>query len=141
MTMGDISLTTEDQIRAHQRALRTPGLSHNQRLHLLKEILTLGAGRYQHLLMGTGVDPRRFVQLASKALYDVPQLVECDHNSFFDAVRDCAQFGWELGGALAEATIVPFGSEATLIPGYRGLIRLAWQGGHLRSYDVEVVYE
>lgn len=51
-----------------------------------------------------------------------------------------AQLGLE-PGPLGEAYLVPYGDQVTFIPGYRGLIKLAWNSGQLRTIAARVVHE
>lgn len=51
-----------------------------------------------------------------------------------------AQLGLE-PGPLGEAYLVPFGRKVTFIAGYRGLIKLAWQSGQVRTISAHVVRE
>jgi recombination protein RecT len=60
--------------------------------------------------------------------------------SFLGALMTCSQLGLE-PGPLGEAYFVPFKGEVTFIPGYRGLIKLAWQSGQLSSIAAHVVHK
>jgi recombination protein RecT len=68
-----------------------------------------------------------------------PKLQTCRPESLLGALMTMAQLGLE-PGPLGEAYLVPFGEEVTFIPGYRGLIKLAWQSGQLRHIAAHVVY-
>lgn len=86
------------------------------------------------------MDPDRLARIALTVLRQTPGLARCTPNSFLGALMTCAQLGLE-PGPLGEAYLVPFGNEVTFIPGYRGLIKLAWQSGQLESIDAQVVHE
>lgn len=65
-----------------------------------------------------------------------PKLLQCTADSLFSALLESTRFGLSVGkGVMAEAYIVPFSDRknnitiATLIPGYRGLRKLARQAG------------
>lgn len=60
--------------------------------------------------------------------------------SFLGALLTASQLGLE-PGPLGEAYLVPYGNAVTFIPGYRGLIKLAWQSGQLRNIDAHVVHD
>jgi recombination protein RecT len=52
-----------------------------------------------------------------------------------------AELGLTPGSLLGEAYFVPFGNEVQLIPGYKGLIKLARQSGEVLSISAYVVDE
>lgn len=74
----------------------------------------------------------RLIRLAVTCYRMTPALTQCDRTSLFGAVMQCAQLGLE-PGVLGEAYIVPFKGRAQLIPGYQGLVKLAYQSGEVRS--------
>jgi len=59
----------------------------------------------------------------------------------------CAFLGLEPGAILGHVFFVPFKNskkgiyECTLIPGYKGLIKLIRQGGDIMTFDSHVIYE
>lgn len=65
-------------------------------------------------------------------------LVKCSPISIVGAALHAAQLGLEVG-PLGEAYLVPRGGVCTYSPSYRGLIKLAANGGV--DVDAEVVYE
>jgi len=65
-------------------------------------------------------------------------LVKCDALTIVGAALHAAQLGLEVG-PLQEAYLVPYGSTCQLIVGYKGLIKLAYQGGW--ETDAETVRE
>ncbi|MBB5154992.1 recombination protein RecT [Saccharopolyspora phatthalungensis] len=67
-------------------------------------------------------------------------LQRCRPESLLGALMTSAQLGLE-PGPLGEAYLVPYGDQVTFIPGYRGLIKLAWNSGQLRNISARVVHE
>lgn len=66
------------------------------------------------------------------------ELIKCTPISIVGAALHAAQLGLEVG-PMKEAYLVPRGGVCTYEPGYRGLIKLAWNGGV--DVDAETVYE
>lgn len=72
------------------------------------------------------------------ALLDFSQnewLRKCTPETIYASLITSAQLGLEIGAAKGEAYLVPFKGKCTLVPGYRGLIKLA-----LRSKAVKSIY-
>ena len=74
------------------------------------------------------VSVEKFLRVAMTALQQNPDLLTKDRPSLFAAVVTAAQLGLLPDAQLGEAYFVPFKGKVTLIPGYRGLIKLARQG-------------
>jgi recombination protein RecT len=70
----------------------------------------------------------KFLRVAITAIQQNPSLLSADRNSLFAAVVTAAQLGLLPDSQLGEAYFVPFKGKVQLIPGYRGLIKLARQG-------------
>jgi recombination protein RecT len=86
------------------------------------------------------VTAERLARVALTEIRRNPRLLDCSIPSLLGAVMLCAQLGLE-PGPLGFAYLVPFGGEVTMIPGYRGLLDLAWRSGRLRSFVARVVRE
>ncbi|MCV2395958.1 recombinase RecT [Actinotalea sp. M2MS4P-6] len=86
------------------------------------------------------MDPDRLARIALTVLRQTPQLARCNPQSFLGALMTSAQLGLE-PGPLGEAYLVPYGNNVTFIPGYRGLVKLAWQSGQLKSIAAHTVHE
>ena len=78
-----------------------------------------------HLRQNVG----RYARLALSEFRQNEKLALCDPRSIFAAVILASQMGWELGGTLGHAYLVPYGKEAQLIPGWKGLVDLAHRSG------------
>lgn len=91
------------------------------------------------------LNPDRMARIATTTLRQTPLLARCTPESFLGALMSAAQLGLE-PGPLGEAYLVPFRDgrtgnyQVTFIPGYKGLIKLAWQSGQLADIWAEVVY-
>jgi recombination protein RecT len=76
-----------------------------------------------------------------------PDLARCDPYSFLGAVMQCAQLGLEPGSGLGHAYLIPFNNrklgimECQLIPGYRGLMDLAYRSGQVLNIKSNVVHQ
>jgi recombination protein RecT len=95
------------------------------------------------LVAPSGFSPTRLTRIALNALARNPRLLECKPQSIVHAVTLSAELGLELGGALGEAYLVPFKekgvTKAQMIPGYRGLIKLAVQHPDVASMRADLV--
>lgn len=85
--------------------------------------------------------PTRVVKIVLSAVLRTPALKACSMASILDAVMKAAEMGLEPGSATGEAYLVPYGKVCTLIPGYRGLISLAYRSGFVISVKAQVVYQ
>lgn len=98
--------------------------------------------------------PERYLSLAMLAIYRSPELqracIEAPH-TVVDAILRAAQLGFEIGGPVPAAHLVPFfgkvpgtdrkAMQAVMIPDYRGLINLAVESGAILSADARIVYD
>ena len=74
----------------------------------------------------------RIMRIALTAFRKVPTLAECDPVSVLAAVIQASQLGLEVQQN-GEAFLVPFDKECQLIPGYKGLMKLARNSGLVRD--------
>lgn len=91
--------------------------------------------------------PERMTQIAIFEMQRVPRLAECEPGTLVGSVLNASVLGLEIGSHLGEAYLVPFWSakrsrfECQLIPGYRGLTKLARQSRQLVMIDAHCVFE
>lgn len=88
----------------------------------------------------SNVDPTRLVRMALMSIAKTAKLAQCKPDSLLLQVCDAAALGLTCGGGTQEAYLVPFKDTATLIIGYRGLVKLARQSGEIASISAEAVY-
>ncbi len=86
------------------------------------------------------MDSERFTRVALTVVRQSADLQRCRPESLLGALMTSAQLGLE-PGPLGEAYLVPYGDQVTFIPGYRGLIKLAWNSGQLKNISARVVHE
>lgn len=91
------------------------------------------------MAMPKGEGGRRLIRGAITAMQRTPQIALCDHRSIFSSLLTCAQLGLNLDGR--EAHLVPFKGACTLVPDYKGLVRLAIQSGSLSHIHADVICE
>ena len=91
-------------------------------------------------LSGTALNAERFTRIALTLTRKDPELQKCRAETLLGALMTSAQLGLE-PGPLGEAYFIRFGDECTFVPGYRGLVKLAWNSGQLRHIDADVVLD
>lgn len=87
------------------------------------------------------ITPERMARTFLTAVVNTPKLLECDPGSLIKAVVEAAQLGLPTDGVLGHGYILPYGSKAKFIPGYRGLMDLARRSGQVDWIQSRVVYE
>ena len=83
--------------------------------------------------------PERFARVAITALTRTPKLAECSPASMMKCLLDLSAMGLEPDGRRAH--LIPYGSEATLVIDYKGLVELIRRSGDVVSIRAETVCE
>jgi len=86
-----------------------------------------------------GVD--RMMRIALSIFRRDANLRKCSPESFVAAIWQSCELGLEPNTPLGLAYLVPYKTECTFIPGYKGLLKLAYQSGMIKSIRAHVVYE
>ena len=81
----------------------------------------------------------RFARVAITALTRTPKLADCTPASLMKCLLDLSAMGLEPDGRRAH--LIPYGTEATLIIDYKGLIELIRRSGDVISIRAETVCE
>lgn len=86
------------------------------------------------------LDANRMIRIAMTSIQKTPKLLDCTQASLIGAVMQAAQLGLEPDGLLGQAYLVPYKTTATLIPGYKGLLKLARNSGEISTIYAHEVY-
>src|SRR5262249_6407289 len=92
-------------------------------------------------VLGKDGNVERFARIALTCALRKPEIGACSRQSFALAVMEAAQLGLELDSVSGMAYLVPFKGVVTLIPGYRGLIQLAYRHPKVVEITPHLVYE
>ena len=87
------------------------------------------------------VTPEKMYRVMLTSVNRVPKLLNCTGMSLLAAGMAACETGLLPSGILGEAAIVPFGSEAVFIPGYKGLVKLIYQTGKYESVTSAIIYK
>lgn len=93
------------------------------------------------------MNPDRMARVAMTSILRTPKLLECDAVSLMGAIVTCSQLGLEPDPVLGHAHLVPFRNrrrgtyEVTVIPGYKGLMKLARNSGEIATIDAKTVHQ
>lgn len=90
--------------------------------------------------LANGIKADHMIRCVLTAINRTPKLLQCTKESLWLAVLNCSALGL-VPDPLGRAYMVPFGTECTLIVGYRGLIDLAYRSGQIDSIQVHSVHE
>jgi recombination protein RecT len=85
--------------------------------------------------------PDRMIRVALNQIRKNPKLLDCSAASLFGVITEAATYGWEIGGTMGHAYLVPYKDECTLIPGYKGLVDLCRRSGQISTISCEVVHQ
>lgn len=84
--------------------------------------------------------PERMCRVALQTIRRTPQLMNCTPESLVAAIVEASSLGLELD-LRGQAYLVPYKNSVTLIPGYKGLMDLAYRSGRVTNIYAEVVCE
>ena len=98
-----------------------------------KKKIAMGAPKY--------LNSDSLIRIALTAVQKNDKLMQCTAGSILQACMDCAAYGLMPSSSVNEAHLVPFGDQATLIVGYKGLIKLATNTGLVSHVEVSKVHK
>lgn len=116
-----------------------------QRLDTLRSMFEKSKGAIAEIVP-RHLPPEKIARIVLSAASRTPELLNCTAQSIFLSAIQSAQLGLEPCTPLGHAYLVPYKNkngtvEAQFIPGYRGLIMLARNGGEVANIVSRVVYE
>lgn len=107
----------------------------------IENVLTQSAPRLRQLMPSQALDkPDMFIRAVIMAMRQTPALRDCDPASIVLATAQACSLGLTPNTPLGLSYLVPYGTTCQLIPGYKGLVRLAIQSGEVKAIDARVVY-
>ncbi len=75
----------------------------------------------------------RMVRCLFTCVQTTPKLLDCAPMTLFGGVIQAGQLGLELGGPLGQAYLIPYGTNATFVLGYKGVISLVFRSDMLKT--------
>jgi recombination protein RecT len=102
----------------------------------LKQQITSIAGS-----SASNIDPNKLCRIVVRAVQMNEQLQKCSMISIFRASLISAELGLEIGGGTGQSYLVPFGKQCQFVPGYKGLVTLAYRSGMIEDVAARVVYK
>ncbi len=109
------------------------------RIDRLKEFLDKRMGQLAKALPANTMEPHHFARVVVTLCQRNLNLLECDKASLLGSVMQSAQLGLSPDPVLGEAWFVPFKGIVQFIPGYKGLVKLAWQSGQVSKIAARIV--
>ena len=80
-----------------------------------------------------------FMNQAILSISTNPKLMQCKPESILKALMECASYGLEPNGSLSEAALVPYGNRVEFLIEYRGLMKLVWNSGLVKSMHFDKI--
>jgi recombination protein RecT len=100
------------------------------------------ATTYKHVkaMLPEHMNEARFAALVMACASKDPKVLLCTGESIITAINQAASLGLEINSATGECYLIPFGKTATLVPGYKGLVKLAIRSREVVSVEARLVY-
>lgn len=83
----------------------------------------------------------RFAAIVISTAIKSPKIFLCTTESILNCLYQAAQLGLEINAATGEAYLIPYKTTAQLVPGYKGLVKLAIRSREVRAIEARLVYE
>lgn len=113
---------------------RTVMFMANDLVALESQIATLGP-HFEEALAGV-MPVDRLMRTAIISIEKTPKLLSCTRQSLINAIMSAAVLGLEIDGVTGQAFLIPYGTRAQLVVGYRGMNTLAARAGYTITGDV-----
>ena len=107
---------------------------------VVKDMLEKAKGAIQNALPNH-MNADRMLKIAYGQISRNKELMNCDATSLIRAVIQSSELGLEPTGILGHTYLIPYGNQAQLQIGYRGLLELAYRSEKISSISAEIVYE
>ena len=87
------------------------------------------------------IDPKKAIRVLLTSIRKNPKLLNCTPASVMGCLMEASTLGLMLDGVTGEAYPIPYGKECTLVAGYKGLAKLAYQSDRVLLLTARVVHE
>ena len=87
------------------------------------------------------ITPEKMARVFLTACTTTPKLLDCDPTSLMKAVVEASSLGLLPDNVLGAGYILPYGSSAKFIPGFRGLMDLARRSGKVSGIQARIIFE
>jgi recombination protein RecT len=121
-------------------AANTQIMMRDQRVTNIRNLLEKSKPQME-MALPKHVTADRLLRIAMTSIQKTPKLLDCTPQSLIAAVMQSAQLGLEPDGVLGQAYLVPYKTTCQLIPGYKGLLKLARNSGDLSTIQAHAVHE
>lgn len=106
----------------------------------LRAVIATTWGRVKSLLP-EHMNEQRFAALILSCAQKDPKVLLCTGESILNAINQAASLGLEINSATGEAYLIPYKATATLVPGYKGLVKLATRSREVVAIEARLVYK
>jgi len=107
----------------------------------LGNLLRTWKPKLAQVLGGGEEEAGRFLAIVDACVRRSPNLKNCTVDSFRTAIENAAAMKLLPTGLMNLGWIIPFGTEATFIAGYRGLIDVCYRSKKIAGYEVYLVHK
>lgn len=111
---------------------------YQQKVKTIRELLVRSKGQIA-MAAPKHLDVDKLIRLAMTSIQKTPTLLDCSQTSLLASVMAASALGLEIG-LMGQADLVPFKGVVQLIPGYRGLAKIARNSGEIADLYCRVVY-
>lgn len=91
-------------------------------------------------LLDPNINFDRYLQIISNEIRANPKLLQCEPQSIMECLGQAARLNLDVGGASAQAYLIPYGNKCQFQISYKGLIALAYRAG-VGVIETGMVYE
>lgn len=93
------------------------------------------------MLLPKEINPARFIRGAVSSIRENEDLEKANPLSVCGSVIKAAMLGVELGEPLGHGYLIPYKGICKFMPGYKGMMALAWRSGKVKSFKTNVICE
>ena len=139
-------MSTTDKLRgaiapAGQQTAAAPQKRMTSKNPIINMLLSPAFKAQMALALPKALTADRLTRIVLTEFRKTPELLQCDQQSIFGAILQCAALGLEPGSALGHCYLLPYKGKCQLIIGYRGMIDLARRSGQIVSLSAYAVRE